>query len=707
VVVRVLWIVKGLGPGGAERLLVTAARLHDSHSVELECAYVLPWKDHLAGELEAAGVRCHCLSRRRRDPFWPLALRSLVAERAYDVVHVHSPLPGSVARVAVASLPPARRPATMSTEHNTWDTHRLPTRWLNRATSRLDRATFAVTDEAKRSMSGVAREQAEVLTHGIDVEAVGALREQRNAVRAELGLADGDLVVGTVANFRPQKDYPTLLRAMAMLHERGVSARLMAVGQGPDEADTRQLAGHLGVADIVHFTGFRPDAVRLLAAADVFTLASAWEGLPVALMEALALGLPVVATQVGGVAETMRDGVDALLVPPKDPAALADALQRVLTDPRLRTRLAEAASAKAAAVDAHHAVRELEDTYRRLTTASAMHRPPAATARVLAVAEPPDGLAAGLDIRPAVDADLPAVLDLLQRALAASDPRYADLFTWKHRSNPFGPSPMWVATDDGRVVAFRTFMRWEFVRGGSVLRAVRAVDTATDPEYRGRGLFRALTLHGLERLRDEGVCFVFNTPNDQSRPGYLTMGWREVGRLAVSARFAALASLPVIARATAPADRWSLPLEVGEPAGGWFARRAIPEDDTGTADVRRLRTHQTEAFLAWRYGTPLLGYRVVAGPDAAVVVRLRRRGAARELAVVARMGHQREADRLAGQALRASGADYALRLGSASPAAGFVRVPRAGPRLTWRGLADPGMPPLPQWQLSLGDIELF
>ena len=150
--VRVLWVVKGLGPGGAERLLVSAAPRHGDH-VTTECVYVLPWKDHLAGELEAAGVRTHCVSRTRRDLRWPIRLARFVRSGDYDVVHIHSPLPGSVARLAARTMPRGRRPGIVSTEHNRWQTHRLPTRLVNRLTSRWDDAAFAVTDEVRSSMA--------------------------------------------------------------------------------------------------------------------------------------------------------------------------------------------------------------------------------------------------------------------------------------------------------------------------------------------------------------------------------------------------------------------------------------------------------------------------------------------------------------------------------------------------------------------------
>ncbi len=147
----------------------------------------------------------------------------------------------------------------------------------------------------------------------------------------------------------------------------------------------------------------------------------------------------------------------------------------------------------------------------------------------------PDGLA----IREATAEDRPAIIELCRAALGwGDDPRFEQLFSWKHDENAFGPSYMWVATDGDRIVGLRAFMRWEFARRGEMLRAVRAVDTATHPDYQGKGLFTAMTMHGLDEIRDDGIDFVFNTPNDKSRPGYVKMGWREVGKLPVAIRVA-------------------------------------------------------------------------------------------------------------------------------------------------------------------------
>ena len=133
-------------------------------------------------------------------------------------------------------------------------------------------------------------------------------------------------MVGSVANFKAAKDHATLLRAAVQVREAIPSVRFVLVGQGPLEAETRRLAGELGLDATVVFAGFRTDATRLMAAFDAFALSSTYEGLPIALIEAMATGCPAVVTRVGGTPEVVADGVQGFLVPPRDPAALAAGL---------------------------------------------------------------------------------------------------------------------------------------------------------------------------------------------------------------------------------------------------------------------------------------------------------------------------------------------------------------------------------------------
>jgi GNAT superfamily N-acetyltransferase len=323
-----------------------------------------------------------------------------------------------------------------------------------------------------------------------------------------------------------------------------------------------------------------------------------------------------------------------------------------------------------------------------------------------------------LAIRAATAADLPALLRLLADAMArdASDGRFEALYRWKHEENSFGPSPAWVAVDGERIAGLRVFMRWEFLLDGRPVRAVRAVDTATHPDYQGRGIFTKLTMHALDAVRSDGVDFVFNTPNDQSRPGYLKMGWAVVGRLPVSARPRSLAAIARMLAARVPAVRWSAPATVGELAS------AVLADDGALADLLAtqppmpgLRTRVTAAFLRWRYGTPLLSYRAVVAPggvaDGVVLLRVRRRGPAREAVlceVLAPEADVRVVRALVAAAVREADADYVLRLGG--PIAGrdgFVRLPRQGPVLTRRSVAIDPPSDLVAWRFTLGDVELF
>ena len=135
------------------------------------------------------------------------------------------------------------------------------------------------------------------------------------------------------------------------------------------------------------------------------------------------------------------------------------------------------------------------------------------------------------------DDDLPHVLELLQAALGGGPAgvRPAEFFRWKHLENPFGRSFMLVAEADGRIIGLRAFMRWRFRADDRVVHAVRAVDTATHPDYQGRGVFSMLTRRAIEEMRGE-VELIFNTPNEKSLPGYLKMGWQSVGRVPILVR---------------------------------------------------------------------------------------------------------------------------------------------------------------------------
>lgn len=367
---RVLLLIKSLGPGGAERLVVESARGAREQSIDVEVVSLLDRKRHLIPDLESAGVPVRCLSvTQLRDLRWVTEFVGHVRRTRPDVIHVHSPALAPLVRVASRLGFLGRpRPAVVYTEHNEWSVYRWQTRWANALTQWLDDATIAVSDGVCNSIRpGTLRRRAITIRHGIDVAAVRATSDDRQRVRAELGLADSDIAVVTVANYRPVKNYPMLLRACSIATKQVRNLRFVVVGQGPGAPAVHALHEELGLGDRMLLLGYRPDATRVMAACDIFTLSSDTEGLPVALMEALALGLPVVATSVGGVAETVNSS-SGVLVPAGDAQALAQALVDVSSNRERLARLQAGAQLLGDRFDSRRSIDQLADIYTTVTS---------------------------------------------------------------------------------------------------------------------------------------------------------------------------------------------------------------------------------------------------------------------------------------------------------------------------------------------------
>jgi GNAT superfamily N-acetyltransferase len=323
-------------------------------------------------------------------------------------------------------------------------------------------------------------------------------------------------------------------------------------------------------------------------------------------------------------------------------------------------------------------------------------------------------------IRAASPNDHDAIVALAAAALGwdEADPNEA-LFRWKHLDNPFGPSGMWVAEGAGGLVAFRALLRWEFdAPDGRRRHAVRAVDTATHPAHQGRGWFRRLTTHGLDEVRADGADFVFNTPNDQSRPGYLKMGWEVVGRVPVAVGLRSPAAARRMLAARVPAGKWSLETGAGESAADVLGEDRALDSLAGLLGSQPhptgLRTARTPAFLRWRYAGGPITYRVLlrgaSVEEGIACFRLRARGAAVEATlcdlIVPDDDPSARAELLR-SVRRAARPDYLIRVQRPLAQNGLVRLPGQGPLMTWRALRPSTMPPLDAWDLRLGDIELF
>lgn len=360
--IRVLWLAKGLGQGGMERLLVAQARFGDRELFDYRAAYLVERPYTVIDDLRELGVPVQRLGRgTATDPRWLVDLLRIIRRERIDVVHTHSPLPAALSRPLLRALP--HRPRLVYSEHNSWDRYGTATRMANRMTFGLDDARIAVSDPARDSAPPRLRERTRTLVHGIDIAAVREHRADRLTARQELGIDDSTVVVGIVANLRASKAYPVLLRAAVQVLGAHPDTVFLSVGQGPLRDELLREHERLRLGDRFRFIGYRADVPSVMSAFDVFTLSSNQEGIPVALMEASALGLPVVATAVGGVPSVVAEGFNGLLVPPREPHALAEALSRVVGSAELRAQLSRGSVATADRFDAAAAVRNIEAAY--------------------------------------------------------------------------------------------------------------------------------------------------------------------------------------------------------------------------------------------------------------------------------------------------------------------------------------------------------
>lgn len=332
-------------------------------------------------------------------------------------------------------------------------------------------------------------------------------------------------------------------------------------------------------------------------------------------------------------------------------------------------------------------------------------------------------------IRRFVDADLDDVVALVNRAMGSSRRFVFDraYWRWKHFDNPSGRSPCLVAVAvDGRIVGVRAFMRWTFLRGDRPVPALRAVDTAIHPDFQGQGLFTRLTKQLLCEVAGERAGFVFNTPNAKSLPGYVRMGWRELGRRTLWLKPLRRLDVAYAILRTRVAQGSSGNWDVGGPPidhllAGHLEGRF--RDDTDEDD--RLVTARTTEYLRWRYAlNPSARYRAWLASSrrgsAAVVVRGGMRGGLREALLCdiflgTNLGSIVAAISLIRRFCRESGAHYVAacaasdgRLAAVLAMAGFLPLSRCTPMLTVRDVEGSAAPrSLDELRASIGDLELF
>lgn len=338
-------------------LIAEAASFWDRDRFDYQVAYLLPWKDQLVGRIASKGVAVTCLGWGGADSIRAThRLRSLVREWDPHIVHSHLPASGSLARLA------APRATHVYTEHNLVQSYRVASRWVNRLTYSRNRAVIAVSSAVADGLEGYPGPPPEVIPNGV---AVLVSNEQANRARAELGLDAATSLVVHVGNIRPHKGHDNLIEATACLRETREDFVVVSIGGEKHFGDlerVRDQARSAGLNDHLRFLGRRADAQAFLAAADVVVNPADYEGLPVSLLEAMALAKPVVATAVGGVPSVVEHERTGLLVQPGDPSGLAEGIDRALRSPEAKRWGAQGART----VEDHHGLGRMVSAYEDL-----------------------------------------------------------------------------------------------------------------------------------------------------------------------------------------------------------------------------------------------------------------------------------------------------------------------------------------------------
>lgn len=343
--IRVLLLVPQLGIGGAETHVVHLLERLDRSAFSVSLCVLKPgapdWDERARRSAESFLILGF---RMRNLPLSIVRLARHLGRERIDVLHCHLSLADSIGRIAGAM---ARVPVIVTTEHGKH-------LWKSKAHLLLERALMRVTDlricvsrdimEIRMRSEGTPADKLALIPNGVDVAAMRATRRPRADVMAEFGWGPDNRLALAVGRLVPAKHFAALAEAMSLLRERAPDLRCLIVGEGRSEDDVREAVARWRVADRVVLAGPRRDVPDLLAAADVFVLTSIREGLPVSLLEAMAAEKAIVATGVGGVPDAVTDGESGVLVPPMDPAAVADAMARVLGDPGLRRSLGRAAA---------------------------------------------------------------------------------------------------------------------------------------------------------------------------------------------------------------------------------------------------------------------------------------------------------------------------------------------------------------------------
>ncbi|WP_237717897.1 glycosyltransferase [Pontibacter sp. BAB1700] len=342
--IKVLHLIKSLGRGGAEMLLPETLKVHNRKEFDFHFAYFLPWKNQMVIAIEALNAKAVCFEANNNLQMFHRVgeISRYVQEHQIDVIHSHLPWAGIIARLVGkrTGIP------IVYTEHNKWERYNKITYWLNKLSFGWQNAAVAVSDDVQQSIRKNANANFQKLVlpavqkpringkshqpyllnilNGVNTAHFVRDKQAGLQIRQELDIPANAPVIGTVSVFRFQKRLDVWIEIAADILKRVPEAHFIIVGDGPLKEELLAKRKSFGIEDRLHMPGLKSNVKPYFSAIDIYMMSSIFEGLPIALLEAMSCGCAVISTRAGGVGEVVEEGKSGLLCEVDNYMKLAD-----------------------------------------------------------------------------------------------------------------------------------------------------------------------------------------------------------------------------------------------------------------------------------------------------------------------------------------------------------------------------------------------
>ncbi|MFT5232176.1 MAG: glycosyltransferase involved in cell wall biosynthesis [Candidatus Krumholzibacteriia bacterium] len=345
---HIVHFIGALHVGGAEKMLVNFLQVVNREKYR-HTVICLTARGDLVPDVEVTGASVVLFPVRWRTCITDLyRLMSWLKLHDVKVVHSHMFFASLWARIAGIG---ARVPVLITTEHGKEPWKKAWQSWVDKVLSRFTFRHIAVSEDVRDiriQRDKIAPSKIILIPNGVPIPARNKLDKGRAAIRSEFGVGDNVFLMGSVGRVIGAKAYPDLAKALQLIRLENADVQWLQVGDGPEMGSLRAFVDNIGLSDAVHFTGQRSDIGDLLNAMDAWVMSSVREGLPVALLEAMASEKAIVATKVGGIPDAVDDGIEAILVASGHPEDLAMGITRLRDDKIYRQQLATAARKRVA-----------------------------------------------------------------------------------------------------------------------------------------------------------------------------------------------------------------------------------------------------------------------------------------------------------------------------------------------------------------------